>query len=248
MRPLDATELLDIWEQGLNQPPLQRALMLVTAASPELDADAVAGLSIGARDARLLQLREWMFGPRLLNTAQCPQCLERVEWEGRTTDLRVQAVDDERLAKALNLEVEGFQIQFRLPDSGDVAAVMALPQNEEGSGVMTLIKRCIISAKRRGKTCDVVELPQQVLDVLSRRIEQLDPLAEIRTELTCPECSHQWDVLFDISGFLWIEINNWAERTLRAIDRLATAYGWTEAEILKLSPVRRQLYLGMVNR
>ncbi|VAW89523.1 hypothetical protein MNBD_GAMMA18-1277 [hydrothermal vent metagenome] len=248
MRPLEATELLDVWEQGLNQPPLQRALMLVTAASPELDSEAVAGLSIGARDARLLQLREWMFGPRLLNTAQCPQCTERVEWEGRTTDLRIQAVDRVDLAEESALEIAGYQLHFRLPDSGDIAAVMASTQGEGDASSMALIKRCIISANHQGKTCDLAELPQQALDALSQKIEQLDPQAEIRTELTCPECSHQWDVLFDIGGFLWIEINNWAERTLRTIHRLATAYGWTETEILNLSPVRRQLYLGMVSR
>ncbi len=248
MRPLDATELLDVWEQGLNQPPLQRALMLVAAASPELDADAVAKLSIGTRDARLLQLREWMFGSRLLNMAQCPQCAERVEWEGETTDLRIQTIDDNRLAEALNLEVDGYQLHFRLPDSGDIAALMALPQNGGSVSPMALIKRCVISANRQGKTCDLAALPQPVLDALSQRIEQLDPLAEIATELTCPECSHQWDVLFDISTFLWVEINSWAERTLRSIHRLAGAYGWTETEILNLSPVRRQLYLGMVSR
>ncbi|MEA1978379.1 MAG: phage baseplate protein, partial [Chloroflexota bacterium] len=66
--------------------------------------------------------------------------------------------------------------------------------------------------------------------------------------LTCPECSHQWEVLFDIASFLWTEINNWAERTLRTVHQLASAYGWAEREILNLSPVRRQLYLGMVNR
>jgi hypothetical protein len=98
----------------------------------------------------------------------------------------------------------------------------------------------------------LADLPQHALDALSQQIEKLDPQAEIRTALTCPACSHQWEVLFDIAGFLWTEINNWAERTLRSVNLLASAYGWTEREILSLSPVRRQLYQGlyqgMVNR
>ncbi|NOZ53820.1 MAG: phage baseplate protein [Gammaproteobacteria bacterium] len=248
MRPLDATELLHVWEHGLNQPPLQQALILIAAACPELDPGAVTKLSIGVRDARLLQLREWMFGSLLLNTAQCPQCGERVEWEGRTTDLRRQAIDDVDFAEKSRLEVDGYQLHFRLPDSTDIAAVMASDQSEGNADATVLIKRCVISADYKGKTCDLAKLPEHALDALSQKIEDLDPLAEIRTGLTCPECSHQWDVLFDITCFLWVEINNWAECMLRTIHRLASAYGWTESEILNLGPVRRQLYLGMVNR
>ena len=37
-----------------------------------------------------------------------------------------------------------------------------------------------------------------------------------------------------------------ALRTLREIDVLATAYGWTETEILRLSPWRRQAYLEII--
>jgi len=248
MRPLDASELLNAWEQGLNHPILQRALILITAACPELNSGAVANLSIGARDARLLQLREWMFGPQLLNTAQCPQCGERVEWEGKTTDMRIQAVGDADSAEEFSLEVDGYRLRFRLPTSMDIAAVMAVAQSDSNTGTTALVKRCVVSADRTGKTCDFADLPQHALDALSQKIEKLDPQAEIRTALTCPECSHQWEVLFDIASFIWAEINNWAERTLRTVHRLAGAYGWTEREILNLSPVRRQLYLGMVNR
>ncbi len=249
MRPLDSTELLNVWEYGLNQSTLQQALILITAASPELDSDAVARLSIGARDARLLQLREWMFGATLLNTAQCPHCAERVEWEGRTADMRLQGVDDvsaDSVAE-FQLSVDDYQLHFRLPTSMDIATVMAATEDSSRAAT-ALIERCIISVDRAGKGCDLTELPQHAFEALSQQIEKLDPQADIRTELTCPECSHQWEVLFDIASFLWIEINTWAERTLRTVHRLATAYGWREADILSLTPVRRQLYLGMVGR
>jgi hypothetical protein len=77
-------------------------------------------------------------------------------------------------------------------------------------------------------------------------MEALDPLAEIRISLTCPQCNHKWDAWFDIAGYFWAEIQDWAEKTLAAVHQLARAYGWSEGEILELSPVRRQLYLGMI--
>jgi endogenous inhibitor of DNA gyrase (YacG/DUF329 family) len=248
MRPLDAAELLDAWEQGLNQPMLQRALILIAAACPELDSDAVAQLSIGERDARLLQLREWMFGPRLLNTAQCPQCGERIEWESMTADLCMQTEGYDERAEEFSLEVDSYQLRFRLPNSLDIATVLATAQNDSNNGTTALLRQCVVSAACHADACDTTELPQDVLDALSQQIQELDPQAEIRIVLTCPECGAQWEVLFDIAGFFWTEINNWAERTLRTVHRLAGAYGWTEREILNLSPVRRQLYLGMVNQ
>ena len=42
------------------------------------------------------------------------------------------------------------------------------------------------------------------------------------------------------------EIHAWAKRTLREVHTLASAYGWSEREILSMSAVRRALYLEMV--
>jgi hypothetical protein len=128
----------------------------------------------------------------------------------------------------------------------DIAAVMNTPRGD--STPQDLLKCCIVSARHAGEACDPGSLPKNVLAALGRRIEELDPQAEIKIDLTCPQCSHKWDVLFDIASFLLTEINHWAERTLRSVHKLASVYGWSERDILNLSPVRRQLYLGLVNQ
>jgi len=245
MKPLSAVELLDVWESGLNQPILHRALILLTAACPEMAVNAVAELSIGERDARLLQLREWMFGPHLLNTATCPHCTAHVEWENEIADLYVDS-SDLSTADELSLQAGKYNLRFRLPNSTDIAAVLA--DSKDDSKADNLLKRCIVTAECSGKAYNKNRLPKRTLNALSHHIETLDSQAEIRIDLTCPECSHHWEILFDIANFLWSEINSWAERTLSTVHRLAGAYGWSEQEILKLSPVRRQLYLGMVNQ
>ena len=246
MNSLRAAELLKAWEYGLDQPLLQRALILLTAACPDLDSAAVAKFSIGVRDAHLLQLREWMFGPLLINTAQCPQCGEKVEWQSKTSELRIQTASETDSTDNFKLKIGHYRFCFRLINSIDIAAVTA-KQTAGNNANLELLRRCVVSVDRSGKPCVLDDLPQDTLDGLSQQIEQLDPQADIRTTLTCPQCNYQWQVLFDIASYLWTEVNNWAESTLRTVHRLASAYGWSESEILTLSPVRRQLYLAMVN-
>jgi hypothetical protein len=73
-----------------------------------------------------------------------------------------------------------------------------------------------------------------------------DPMADIHLALNCPSCEHKWMAPFDIVAFLWREISAAARRLLREVHTLASAYGWTESEILALSPVRRRAYLEMI--
>lgn len=245
MQPLTATELLAVWERGLDQTLLERVLTLLAVASPEMDAAAIAQLPIGRRDAMLMQLRAWMFGQRLVNTAHCPQCTERVEWENRIADLSIAAKPDPDGPDAFGLKVAEFELQFRLPDSTDIAAAMETSDDQTARD--GLLKRCIVQARRLDETCDIGHLPATVLDALSRRMEAMDPQAEIRIELTCPSCAHRWRIVFDIASFLWTEIDRWAQNMFLTIHKLASTYGWSEAQILGLSPVRRQMYMGWVN-
>jgi len=244
MKNLVAADVLEIWERGLNQSLLHRTLIMLGAALPELSLDDIACLSIGKRDDYLMLLREHLFGPVLINTAVCPACLERMEWKNQVSDLRVPAPAESIDGDVHQLHLENFDLEFRLPNSADLASLGALGNTEPA--VHHLLRRCVTGLKIQGVDSDIEELPQHVLDALSVRIERLDPQAEVRLELDCPHCQHNWTVLFDVASFLWTEINDWAERTLKTVHTLARAYCWSEQEILRLSPVRRQLYLGLL--
>ncbi len=244
MRQLTTREILNVWEQGLSQPLLQRALILLVAACPELQTESLARLSIGQRDRRLLQLRQQLFGNQLVNTTICPHCEERIEWVNKVDDLLIIKNEELQMEQEFEMNEQAYSLNFRLPNSIDLAEVIELSDSEKIQ--QRLLSRCLNKIEYSGRECQVTQLPKSVLEKLSQQIEKLDPQAEIRINLVCPACDHHWDVLFDIANFLWLEINEWAERMLNNIHKLATAYGWTEGEILDLSPVRRQLYLGMV--
>ncbi len=248
MKALGSEELLNAWEQGLSKPLLPRILILLAAACPEIQADALAKLSIGQRDLRLLQLRTHLFGQRLLNTTVCPECGERIEWESNTTDFIQQPEENSTIADEFDLNADGYALRFRLPNSLDITTVInTLPDNDNAEKMQQhLLSRCLLNAEQSGKSCHFHQLPDSVIRKLSQQIEQLDSYADIRIQLNCPECSHSWTVLFDITDFLWTEINEWAQQILQTVYKLAAGYGWSEQEILRLSPVRRQLYLGML--
>ncbi|MGY8871582.1 MAG: T4 family baseplate hub assembly chaperone [Pseudomonadales bacterium] len=243
MKSLNADELLNVWEQGLSQPLLQRALILLAAAFPEINSGSLAKLSIGQRDLLLMQLRERLFGPLLLNRSVCPECYEQLEWQNNLSDFIVQ-VNKPSSEQHFELEQDEYKLQFRLPNSLDIAAV--INSESEIPIQQQLLSHCVLSAKLEGSDYEPENLPKVLVQALMERIEQLDPQADIRINLACPECSHEWTVLFDIASFLWEEVNGWAERTLQTVYKLAVGYGWSEQQILSLSPVRRQLYLGMM--
>jgi hypothetical protein len=245
VKPLTATELLEVWEYSLNQTLLQKTLHLLSLACPDIDSDSIAKLSIGERDSRLLLFREWMFGSRLSNVADCPRCSERSEWEINIGDIRLQSSHNQISSKEFTFEVDDFRIRFRLPNSVDISEVIV--NSAEETDPLTLLSRCILEAHCKDKAFSVDNLPDHVLKALNHRMEEEDPQADIKMTLTCPYCSHKWDAQFDIASYLWTEIDNWAERTLLSIHKLAKAYGWSEQNILNISPVRRQFYLRLAN-
>lgn len=242
MRSLSASELLKIWEWGGTQPSWSRALRLLATACPETSIHALSKISIGQRDALLLTLREWIFGSQLVSLAVCPNCGERLELNFQVDDIRVAPPAEPVETIALN--VADYQVSFRLPNSLDLMAIAAhqhLAHTQE-----ILIGRCLLKAACNGEDLPVNQLPPNLLDVVVEQIAQADAQADVQLALTCPACTHQWKSLFDIVSFFWSEINAWASRILREVHTLASAYGWREADILAMSPRRRQLYLEMV--
>lgn len=243
MRALSAAELLDVWEIGAGQPAVERMLTLLAAACPELPRAALAQLSIGQRDAYLLTLREWTFGPQLRGLATCPACGERLELTFTVAEIRV--APPQPTEGPLTLNVAGYEVQFRLPNSADLLTLEAPPGP---TATNRLLERCLLDVQHGGEVASAATLPAEVSEAVVAAMAQADPQADVRLALTCPACGHAWQALFDIAAFFWQEINTWAQRLLREVHRLASAYGWREADILALSPHRRQAYLELLSR
>jgi hypothetical protein len=238
MRAPSASEIICLWEQGFGRHSVDQALALLSAACPSLAPEHLSSLAIGQRDAHLLRLREAIFGPNATSTARCPHCTEGLEFTVRTTDLAVEAPDR---GAPYELVQDGLALKFRLPDSADLAAIVACP--DVATARRLLLGRCVVEANRDGMTIASHALSEQETAQLASRMAQCDPLADIALDLNCAVCGHGWCVAFDIASFLWHEIDVLAKRLLGEVHMLARFYGWSEADILALSTARRNFYL-----
>ncbi len=241
MRPLSTSQLLSLWEQGLGQPLAQWALLVLAAACPETPAEHLAELSIGDRDGRILTLREWAFGPNLTCLAACPACNEKLELNFQTANIRALPPPE---PSELMLAHNGYQVRFRLPNSVDVTAVTG--DHDPSENRRLLFQRCLLDVRRKGKAVAADTLPTAVVEAVIAQMAAADPQADVQLALDCPHCTHHWLAPFDIVAFFWAEINTWAYRVLHEVHLLAAAYGWSEADILALTPWRRRFYLEMV--
>jgi hypothetical protein len=76
-------------------------------------------------------------------------------------------------------------------------------------------------------------------------VAQADPDADLQLDAPCPACGHHTSAVVDAASFLWAELDAWARGTLVEVHLLASTYGWTEPEVLSLSPRRRRHYLEL---
>lgn len=86
-----------------------------------------------------------------------------------------------------------------------------------------------------------------MLHAVEARMAELDPQGDIELDLACDACGHAWQTAFDVCAFFWEEIEARAKRLLQEVRLLASAYGWTERDVLALSDSRRAAYLKMVD-
>lgn len=266
MRAPTPARLLQVWERGCDRPGAARALLLLEAANEDADADALAALPVGRRNAMLIELHARLFREQIVGLARCPECQIEVEAAFACEDLLAAADtagDDPALPPANTahaLEIDGAIVQFRLPDSRDMLALHDHMHDELRDGLRDgaldgrddaqrsrdlLLARCLLTIERDGETQTVETLSETQIDAMAAAMAAADPLADLRLGFACPACGATWEAGFDPVHFLWQELQHWALRTLRDIDLIARVYHWREADILALAPRRRRAYLEL---
>jgi hypothetical protein len=235
--------MMEIWEAGLAGARVSRAVRMLEAAGHA--AGRAATLSIGRRDALVLDLRTRLFGRRMEVVLSCPACAEELEIGFDTAVL--QTDDSAEPSVELETSAAGHTVRFRLPHTGDLLAITGAACLAAARAA--LLARCVRHATdESGRKVPADALPGEVIEAVTAAMEEADPQAVAPLAVSCPSCGHAWTEPFDAAEFLWHELDGAAGRVLTDVHLLAGAYGWSEAEILAMSAVRRERYLGMVRQ
>jgi hypothetical protein len=243
MKPLSANDIVRIWELGLAQGPIDRALTMLSPAHPELTREEMSGLSLGQLNGHLLDVRERLLGPDMNCYAECPRCSERLEFAVAVSAIRGGASVEPR-AQEQELSIEGYDLRFRLLNSLDLKTVCEASDKKAMRRLMAA--RCVLEARREGEQITGDQLPDSIITGLAARLSECDPEAEVLLDLECPSCKGRWQMVLDIAGFFWTELSAQARRLLGEVHIIAGAYGWREADILAMSARRRHFYLELI--
>ena len=235
MRTIEAIDLLALWERGASRHPLDRGALLYSRARPDTPPDAIADLPLGEINARLLELRAGWFGDRIEAHVDCAHCGQRLGLTVGIPDLlRPSSADGPR-------DVTVAQHRFRPPTLRDLAAIAR--ERDTRTAARQLLQRCRIETGG-GAAAIADEDMRESEDAL----EAADPNADMAFAVRCEACGRSGTAQLDPGELLWDEIAASARSLLEDVHQLASAYGWSEAEILALTPHRRASYLAMVGR
>lgn len=270
-----AAELLATWEAGLAEAPTGRALLLHRAARPDVETANLPVLPVGEREADLFALRRALFGERMQVRLACAACGEDMEFDldagefarslggwsgsgdghggpvdghGGPVDGQVGSVGgrdssagtDPSAGSVVRVRQDGWDVEFRLPGFADLTAAARAADPRTA-----LLARCLVSAVRDGAAVGAGDLPVPVQRRIAEAVEAADPGADVTLNIACPECGAATRAELDIASYLWTELDTWARDLLLDVHLLATSYGWSEPEILALSPLRRRYYLEL---
>jgi hypothetical protein len=259
---LSASDVLSVWERGYRLGVVDRALLLLASARPDLPPGSLAHLPIGLRDLELCELRRATFGHGAAAVVTCPECASLQELifdlgamvaalghPGAEKTGDRQSPDLDSREGVLSIAASGYTVWFRLPTSADVEAVALAMAGSSDRGPEAaqrlLVERLVLEVvPASGQS---TELAPEVAAEVGEAMLDADPAAEVRLDVCCSGCGARWEALFDIASFLWREVDALARRLAVEVHVLASAYGWRESDILSLSAWRRQLYLDLVS-
>src|SRR5438552_2213690 len=190
MYALAASEIMRAWEVGRGKHAVDRALLLLALASPELTPAELSALTVGQRNTRLLTLRQMTLGRQAECLMHCVFCNQPLEF---VLDIEALLLP-EPVEFVATQTVETFTVRFRLPNSRDLAALVGCSGIQAGRQL--LLERCVLHAEHVEQTVAPADLPERVIQAIGDAIMEKDPQAEMRLTLNCVQCQQSWTTLF----------------------------------------------------
>ena len=217
MRPLDAADMLALWERGAARHALDRALLLVRWARAGAAAGRARRPAARARATRaLLRLRRRCFGARIERARRLPAVRRAA---------RARAADaDALLAAAAGADAGGESTSagcaLRAADHARPRGGRRRARRASARRAL-LLERCCVDAARprcRGR-CTGAVAAREVEDGARSARSERRPRAR---RCSCDACGAPWQAQLDVGALLWDEIDARAAALLDEVHVLAS--------------------------
>lgn len=220
--------LLSAWCEGAGDSAHRQIGNLLATLLPDavLEQD-----TLGQRNRRMLQLHAALFARAIEARVACPECATQNEFAVPCDQMLAAPIAE---ADAIvELAVDGGTARFRQPRLADIAA-----SANDNDHKASLVGRCCLEG--------ATDLSASEVDALAAQYEALDPLANIIIGTPCAQCGSAISATVELADFVSSDIGRLVDGLLRDIDCIASAYGWSEAEVLALPSDRRARYVAMI--
>jgi len=242
---LTAEIILEAWERGRGRTAARRALLLLELAG----VGHAGSVSMAARNALLLRLRSDSFGDALQALATCPSCAASLEFEASARELAMLL---ERQLHSTSDSAGGpgessccaRRSRMRPLSTLDLAEISEIGGSE--AIAREILRRSLADSTPQQVAAPLTDLDPTVARALEVEVTEGLSESEIVVALTCAECRHSWTPVLDVPALVWEELEAAARSLLDDIHLLACGYGWSERDILALSPGRREAYVALL--
>lgn len=219
---LTTRDVLEGWSAFDTRRPAHLRLHALLARS--VPQEELAAESLGARNQRLIRFARTLRRAPLEATCTCTHCGTEIEFtfpEDAILSAPTPAPD-------MVVRPRGGVGRYRVPNMGDL---WADPEPRH------LIVRCRLDATPGGEDAP---------DTVGSAFDAADPAGNMSIQLVCPDCGTAQSLSLDPAPFVAAELDRIQRRLLNDIHLLASAYGWSEAQILALPTARRRAYCAMI--
>ncbi len=169
-------------------------------------------------------------------TYDCEKCSEPFDFSVDLADLPVTS------ARAgypkSTIEIDGKAVDISVPTGGDQLAVAGI--DDESAAARELFWRCVSVRDSQTKR---KKFPAKWVAKIEAAIEDMAPAMPFCVAADCPECNSANLVPINVTRWL----RQLAGGPLDDVHTIASAYGWSEMDILVLSRQRRKAYVARIS-
>ena len=252
LRPLNGDDGAFLAVDGRTLTPFERTSRLLERCLVKSDDKAVGvvhlpSLTVGDREAMLLNLYRGSFGSGIPATLVCPGCNESLEFDVAAENLLLEPEAQPTAATERVVSSDGkrYRCTIRPPTGADVEAVLPLAAEGPDEAAAELFARCVTVID--DESLQTVEAPDpSLIGLLDEAFDSLDPQAETRLALRCAACGLDFDGCLDAGEILTRTARRKSDELFQEVHLLALHYHWSESELLAMSQARRRVYLDLI--